>query len=425
MKTLIKNGHVIDPKNNIDEILDILIENEKIVKVDKNLEDDFDNIIDANGNWVVPGLIDLHVHLRDPGLTYKEDIISGAMSAKAGGVTTMCAMPNTKPVTDNKGILQYVLDKAKETLINIFPISAITKDMKGEELVDFYENKDLAIAFSEDGFTVDNPKLMYEALKLSKKVNKPVFAHCEDHALKDGGHMHEGEVSKKFGIKGILPIAEDIIINRDVLLAKDLDAPLHICHVATKGSMDIIREHKKYNKNLTAEICPHHFVLCDEDIKTLDPNFKMAPPLRSKIDLEAMHEALRDDTIDVIATDHAPHSIEEKSGDFQKAFNGIVGLETLVPLTVTYLVNKNIITPSQFVQKTSLNPARIIGFDRGHLSVGAVADIAIIDVNNKFNIDVSEFKSKSKNSPFDQYEVFGKVTHTICNGKVVFERTEK
>lgn len=422
MRTLIRNGRIIDPKNNIDDVLDIVIDNNVISIVEKNVSGDFDKTIDAKNNWVVPGLIDLHVHMRDPGLTYKEDIYTGSNSAKAGGVTTTCVMPNTKPVIDNNDILKYIHNKSKETDINILPICSITKGMKGEELVDFVENNELSIAFSEDGFTVDNAKLMYDALNLSNKLNKPIFAHCEDHLLKDGGQIHEGEISKKFNLKGITPLAEDIIVNRDVLLAKDLKAKLHICHIATEGSVEILREHKKYNPNLTAEICPHHFVLSDEDITSLDPNFKMAPPLRSKKDVQAMLNALKDDIIDVIATDHAPHSIEEKTGDFEKAFNGIVGLETLVPLTITYLVKKNILSAKQFVEKTSLNPAKIINFDRGHLSVGAVADIAIINIDEKFKMDASKFSSKSKNTPFDNYEVFGKVLYTICNGKVVYER---
>ncbi len=421
MKILIKNGTVIDPVNNIFDELDILID-EVIVKVDKNIVADDCLIIDAKNKWVCPGLIDLHVHLRDPGLTYKEDIESGSMSAKAGGFTTICAMPNTIPVTDNVETLKYVIDHAKKTGINVLPISAITKDQKGNELVNFDENKDLAIAFSEDGFTVENPKLMYDAIKIANKLNKPIFAHCEDRALKNGGQIHEGETAKKLGLKGIPSIAEDLIINRDILLAKEEKAKLHICHVATKESINIIRHEKSFNKNLTSEICPHHFVLCDEDIKELDTNFKMAPPLRSKEDVIAMKEALKDGTIDVIATDHAPHSKEEKDRAFEQAPNGIVGLETLVPLTITYLVNEEILSPKDFVLKTSTNPAKIINLDRGHLSVGGVADIAIIDVTSKYKIDITKFYSKSKNSPFNDYEVYGQVSHTICNGKIVYER---
>lgn len=422
MKTLIKNGRVIDPYNNVDDILDILIENNTIVKVQKNIADSYDKLIDAKNKWVCPGLIDLHVHLRDPGLTHKEDIITGGNAAKHGGFTTICAMPNTKPVTDNPEVLKYVIDKGNDTGINILPISAITKEQKGNEIVDFEENKDYAIAFSEDGFSVTNSYIMNEALKLSNKVEKPIFAHCEDHFLKNGGQIHEGLVSKKLGLKGITPLAEDVIVNRDILLAKEHNAKLHICHVATKGSIDIIKEHKKLNKNLTAEICPHHFVLCDEDIVSLDSNFKMAPPLRAKEDVKAMIYALKDGTLDVIATDHAPHTEEEKSKGFVGSPNGIVGLETLLPLTITYLVKKNILTPSQFVEKTSLNPAKIINLDKGHLSVGAIADLTVIDVNTKYTIDKESFKSKSKNSPFHNFEVYGMATNVICNGIEVFTK---
>ncbi len=422
MNLIIKGGRVIDPQNNIDEIFDLLIIDDKISQIDKNISVDNATIIDATNKWVVPALIDLHVHLRDPGLTHKEDIITGANSAKAGGFTTICSMANTVPAVDNTEMLQYVLGKANETGIDVLPISAITKGLKGQELVDFEDNSNLAIAFSDDGITVDDNKLMREAIILSKQVNKPIFAHCEDHKLKDNGQIHEGETSKKLGLKGITPLAEDIIISRDILLAKDLEAKMHICHVATSGTIDILKEQKKYNKNLTAEVCPHHFVLCDADITSLDTNFKMAPPLRSKVDVQAMKDALKDGIIDVIATDHAPHSLEEKSQEFTKAPNGIVGLETLVPLTITHLVNENYLTPKDFVLKTSTNPAKIIGIDKGHLSVGAVADIAIIDTTTKYKIDVSQFHSKSKNSPFDGFEVYGKVTSTICKGKIVFER---
>ncbi len=422
MNILIKGGRVIDPQNNIDDILDLLIIDDKIAKIDKNILTNDAEIIEANGKWVVPALIDLHVHLRDPGLTHKEDIISGSNSAKAGGFTTICSMANTIPSVDNLETLQYVIDKSKQTNIDVLPISAITKGLKGEELVDFEENSNLAIAFSDDGVTIDNNKLMLEAIKLSKQVNKPIFAHCEDHNLKDGGQIHKGKTSEKLGLKGITPLAEDVIISRDILLAKELEAKIHICHVATSGTIDILKEQKKYNKNLTAEVCPHHFVLCDEDITSLDTNFKMAPPLRSRIDVQAMKDALKDGIIDVIATDHAPHSLEEKTQEFTKAPNGIVGLETLVPLTITYLVRENYLSPKDFVLKTSTNPAKIIGIEKGHLSVGAVADIAIIDTTTKYKIDVSHFHSKSKNSPFDGYEVYGKVTNTICRGKIVFER---
>lgn len=422
MFTLIKNGRVIDPLNNVDEILDILIKDDKIVKISKNIDTNVDDIIDATDKWVVPALIDLHVHLRDPGLTYKEDIKTGSMSAKKGGFTTICAMPNTIPVTDSVEVLQYVLKTGAETGIDVLPISAITISQKGEKLVDFHENSKYAIAFSEDGLTVHNPKTMYEALKLAEEVQKPIFAHCEDHFLKNGGQIHEGKISEKFGLKGITPLCEDVIVARDILLANENKAKLHICHVSTEGTIKLIKNGKKYNQNLTSEICPHHFVLSDEDITTLDSNYKMAPPLRSKSDVLVMKEALKNDVIDVIATDHAPHSLDEKSKDFNLAPNGIIGLETLVPLTITYLVKENYISPSQFVQKTSLNPAKIIGIDKGHLSIGAVCDITIIDVDNEYTIDVNKMVSKSKNTPFNGFKVNGEVHYTICKGKVVYKK---
>lgn len=419
---LIKNGLVIDPYNNIEAILDILIKDDKIIEVEKNISNDEATIIDATDKWVVPGLIDLHVHLRDPGLTYKEDIITGSNSAKSGGFTTICAMPNTLPVTDNVDTLKYVSEKSKATGINVLPISSITLSQKGDTLVDFFENAPHCIAFSEDGLTVNNSKIMYDALNMSNKVCRPIFAHCEDHFLKNNGQINEGEVSKKLGLKGINRQCEDVIISRDILLAEENSSKLHICHVSTYTSLEILKNGKEKNKNLTAEVCPHHFVLTDEDIKELDSNFKMAPPLRAKKDVLAMRDALKNDVIDVIATDHAPHSKEEKEKDFNDAPNGIVGLETLVPLTITHLVNKSVISRKQFVEKTSLNPAKIINIDKGTLSVNKTADITIIDVTTPYKIQVDKFKSKSKNSPFDNFEVFGLVTHTIANGNIVFER---
>lgn len=422
MLTLIKNGRVIDPLNNVDEILDILIKDDKIDKVSKNIDVNADTIIDATDKWVVPALIDLHVHLRDPGLTYKEDINTGSMSAKKGGFATICAMPNTIPVTDNVEVLEYVLNAGKETGIDVLPISAITVSQKGDTLVDFYKNAKYAVAFSEDGFTVNNPKVMHDALKLSGEVDRPIFAHCEDHFLKNGGQIHEGKISEKLGLKGITPLCEDVIVARDILLASKHETKLHICHVSTEGTIKLIENGKKRNPNLTSEICPHHFVLSDDDITTLDSNYKMAPPLRSKNDVLVMKEALKNDIIDVIATDHAPHSLEEKSKDFNLAPNGIIGLETLVPLTVTYLVKENYLSPSQFVEKTSLNPSRIIGIDKGHLSVGSVCDITIIDVDNEYIIDVDKMVSKSKNTPFDGFKVKGEVYYTICKGKIVYKK---
>lgn len=417
---LIKNGRVIDPVNGVDDVLDVLIENDKIVKVEKNITDTADTIVDATGKWVVPGLIDLHVHLREPGFTHKETLKTGSESACVGGVTTICAMPNTNPVIDSKLLVEYVVMKAeKECCVNVLPIGSITKGQKGEELASIGSMKEAGIcAISEDGGTVRNAKLMKTAMQYSKMFDVPVFAHCEDLELKNKGLINEGEVAVKLGLTGISNDTEDVIVARDIMLANNVQSKLHICHVSTRGTVELIKEGKKTNSLLTAEVAPHHFTLVDEDIVDYDSNYKMSPPLRSVEDRASILEALKNDVIDVIATDHAPHHIDEKKCEFELACNGIVGLETLIPLTITELVNKNVITPKQFVEKTSVNPAKIININKGKLGIGDVADITIIDVTTKYKIDINEFKSKSKNSPFGSREVVGKATHTIVSGKI-------
>ncbi len=419
MSILIKGGRVIDPANNIDEVLDILVEGNKIVKVHKNINADVEKVIYAKDMWVVPGLVDLHVHLREPGYEHKETIQSGSKSAIMGGVTTICAMPNTNPIIDNIEKAKLVLDKGKEAdYANVLPISSITIGQQGEKLADFVNMKPYICGISEDGGTVYNTKLMKEALKISSELNIPLFAHCEDLILKDGGQVHLGKTSKKHNLAGISNDTEDVIVARDIVLARNFSSKLHICHISTSESLELVEFGKKYNKNLTCEVAPHHFTLVDTDIVEKDTNFKMSPPLRGEKDRKAVIEALKNDLIDVIATDHAPHSYEEKQSDFEKAPNGIVGLETLIPLCITELVNKNIISPKQFVEKTSLNPCKIINIDKGNLGEGKIADITIIDVTSKYNIDINDFVSKSKNSPFHRREVVGKAKYTIVNGVI-------
>ncbi len=419
MSILIKKGRVIDPANNVDEVLDILIKDEKIIKVSKNISESSDKIINAENMWVVPGLIDLHVHLREPGYEYKETIETGSKSAVMGGVTTICAMPNTNPIIDDKTKAKFVLDQGvAANYANVLPIGSITVGQQGKQLSHFEEMKPYICGVSEDGGTVCDANLMKKALKICSKMDMPLFAHCEDLNLKNGGQIHLGQTSKALGLPGISNDTEDVIVARDIILARNFNAKLHICHISTSESLELVEFGKKYNENLTCEVAPHHFTLTDTDIVDKDTNFKMSPPLRGAKDKEAVLKALKNDLIDVIATDHAPHSQEEKLQEFSKAPNGIIGLETLIPLCITELVNKNIITPKQFVEKTSVNPAKIINLDKGNLGVGAIADITIIDVTTKYNIDLNIQHSKSKNSPFHGKEVVGKAEYTIVNGVI-------
>ncbi len=420
---LIRGGKVIDPKNNLNGIYDILVQNGKIKKIAHCIECNTEEVINASEMWVVPGLIDLHVHLREPGGTHKETIETGAKSASKGGITTICCMPNTTPAIDNPILVEYIkLKSEKEAVVNVLPIGSITKGMNGKELAPMGAMKEKGIcAVSEDGKSVLNSRLMKTGLTYAKMFNLPTFVHCEDIDLKGDGQINEGEAALKLGLRGISNDVEDTITARDILLAKSVEAQLHICHISTKGSVQLVEDAKKTCDFITAEVTPHHFTLTDEDIKTYDTNFKMAPPLRSKEDAKRILKALKEDVIDVIATDHAPHHIDEKNCEFELAANGILGLETLVPITISELVNKGIITESQFVEKTSLNPAKILNIDKGHLGVGAVADITIINPNEKHTINKNNFLSKSKNTPFHNREVKGKVKYTIVKGKVVFE----
>lgn len=426
MNILIKNGHVIDPANNIDEVADILVNNDTIKKVGNNLSDKVEKVIDAEGKWVIPGLIDLHVHLREPGYEHKETISTGTRSAALGGFTTICCMPNTNPITDNEILVEYVKMKAKrEGIVNVLPIGAITKGQNGEELADIGKMASVGIcAISEDGKTVKNSGLMKTALKYAGMFNLPVFSHCEDISLVGKGVMNSGEQAALLGLKGISADSEEVIVARDILLAQSVNAKLHLCHVSTKGCIGLIKYAKDNEIELTAEVTPHHFTLCDEDIDGYDANFKMNPPLRGRDDVKALKEALKDNIIDVIATDHAPHHYDDKNCEFEKAANGIVGLETALPLAITKLVNEDYLTPSQLVEKMSLNPAKVLGSDRGTLSENSIADIAIIDPNEKYQIDPKNFASKAKNTPFTDMTVCGKVLYTIVSGKIVVENGE-
>ncbi|SCP96031.1 dihydroorotase [Anaerobium acetethylicum] len=427
MKILIKNGRIIDPATKLDGMYDLLINNRKIEKVETGIEDKADKIIDASGCYVMPGLIDLHVHLREPGLEHKETIETGMKAAARGGFTTICPMPNTKPVIDNADRVRFVTNKAKQLgEVNVLQIGAVTKGQMGAELADIEEMVDAgACAISEDGKSVMDAGLYKEAMKIAKKKNIPVFAHCEDQNMVGGGVINAGVKSEELDLPGISNAVEDVIVARDILLAKETGVQLHICHCSTKDSVSLVRFAKEAGLPVTAEVCPHHFAMTVDDIREKDANYKMNPPLRTKEDVEALKEGLRDGIMDVIATDHAPHSKEEKMLPMEKAPFGIVGLETAVALTMTVLVDKGYLTPMQMAEKMSYNPAKILGIDRGSLEPGKIADIVIIDPNEVYQIDVEKFASKGKNTPFNGWTVKGSVTATIANGKIIYMQEEE
>ena len=422
MTILIKNGRVINPSENLDKVMDIFVEDGIIKEKAESIEKQADTVIDAAGCYIMPGLIDLHVHFRDPGLTYKEDIETGSKAAAKGGFTTVCCMPNTKPVVDNVETVKYIIEKGEKTgLTNVLPVGAVTKNMAGVEITDVEELKKAGIcAISEDGKSVMNSGVYRKAMKNAAKANVPVLAHCEDINLVEGGVINLGDKSSELGVKGISNAVEDVIAMRDIMLAKETGATLHLCHCSTKDSVEMVKRAKEEGIKVTAEVCPHHFSMCSDDITSNDGNFKMNPPLRAREDMEALIKGLQDDIMDVISTDHAPHSAEEKAKDLEHAPFGIVGLETSVALTVTNLVKKGYLTPMQMAAKMSYNPAKVLGIPKGTLDEGKIADITIINPDKEYTIDVNTFESKGKNTPFDGYKVSGEVEYTILNGKVVY-----
>lgn len=427
MELLIKNGRVLDPASGKDGIYDVLIGDGVIQRVAEKIDAEGDGegtrIIDASGCFVMPGLVDLHVHLRDPGLTYKEDIGSGARAAARGGYTTILAMPNTKPVIDSPDKVDYVVNKAKQTApVHVLQVGAVTKEQKGEEISDIRGMAEAGIpAISEDGKSVMNAQVYRQAMEIAAELDLPVLAHCEDIHMVDGGVMNADEKAEALGLRGITNAVEDVIVARDILLSKETGARLHLCHCSTKDSVEMIRLAKKEGLKVSAEVCPHHFTLTSDDIQKDDSNYKMNPPLRTRADRDALIEGLRDGTIDAIATDHAPHSAEEKNQSMRKAPFGIVGLETAVPLTVTRLLEQGVLTPLQMARVMSYQPARIANLDCGTLKEGKAADVVLIDPAEEYVIDKNTFATKGRNTPFDGWKVRGKVKMTICGGKIVYE----
>lgn len=424
MNLLIKNGRVIDPSQGFDDVADVLVEAGLVKEIGKNLKAPAGvETVDATGKYVVPGLVDMHVHLRDPGLEYKEDIVSGTRAAAAGGFTSIACMPNTKPVIDNKTVASYIINKAKsEGFCNVFPVGCITYGMGGERMAEMGELKEAGcVAVSDDGKPVANAELMRRALEYARGIGILVISHAEDLALVGEGVMNEGFTSTELGLKGIPRVAEDIATSRDVMLAEYTNSPIHIAHVSTKGSVRIIREAKARGVRVTCETAPHYFTLTDDAVRGYDTNAKMNPPLREADDVAAIKEGLRDGTIDCIATDHAPHHLDEKDVEFNVALNGIIGLETSLPLSLK-LVDEGILTLNQLIEKMSINPSKILGISRGNISTGSVADMTVIDPSAEWMVEMEKLVSKSRNTPFSGWRMKGAAACTILGGAVSFLR---
>lgn len=422
-KILIKNGRVVDPANYIDGKKDILIEDGKIKKVaDFIVEDEDTNVIDADEKAVMPGFIDLHVHLREPGFEYKETIETGSKAAARGGVTSICPMPNTKPVIDSPESVKDLLKRADCSPVHILPIGACTIGQEGKELADIEGMKDAGIvALSEDGKSVMDSALFRKSLKEAARLDLPMFSHCEDKALVEGGVMNKGKKSEELGLPGITNSVEDVIVARDIIMSKEAGNRLHLCHCSTADSVVLVEMAKKQGLPVSAEVCPHHFTMSDDEITEDNGRFKMNPPLRNRADVDALKEGLKTGIMEVISTDHAPHGKEEKDQSMLKAPFGIVGLETSFALGYTELVDKGVLTLSQLVEKMSVNPAKVLGIDKGNLAPGKAADIVIADITKEYEIDSSKFVSKGKNTPFDGKKVKGRVITTIVDGKIVYK----
>lgn len=422
MNTLIKGAEVV--LENKVEKLDVLICGNKIVKLDKNIKSEGCKVINAEGKTVISGIIDMHVHLREPGFEGKEDIESGSKAAVNGGVTQVCCMPNTDPVCDNAVVVKYIIDRAKEVnLCKVRPIGAITKGEKGETLADIGKMaKAGAVAFSDDGKSVMNSLVMRLGMEYASGFNLKCLCHCEDSNLADGGVVNEGLNSTLTGLKGIPRAAEDIMIARDISLAESLDVPVHICHVSTYSGVEIIRAAKKRGVKVTAETCPHYFILTDDIIKDFDTFTKVNPPVREEKDKLAIIEGLKDGTLDCIVTDHAPHSKKDKEVEYNLAAFGMSGIETSFALSYTYLVRSGEMTLPELMKVMSANPAGILNLDGGVIKEGGVADLVIVDLNKKYVIDSSGFVSKGKNTPFNGFEVFGEVEFTFVDGELKYRK---
>lgn len=425
MSTLLKNGTVLDYATKTQEKMDVLMENNKIIKMEKEIKTSADKVIDCTGLYIMPGMIDMHCHLREPGFEHKETIETGSKSAVKGGFTTICPMPNTKPTPDSTIILQQIIKEAKRVnLCNVLPYASVTKGEKGEELVDFYTLKEAgAIAFSDDGMPVVNAKMMRQAMLNADKVGTFVASHCEEKSVAAGA-INAGEVAEKLGVEGVLPEAEEIMAAREIVLSETNHIRGHICHISTQTSVNMIRDAKKRGVKITCETCPHYYSFTVEEVLNSGANAKMNPPLREEKDKEAIIEGLKDGTIDAIITDHAPHAEEEKAKGLASAPNGIIGFETALPATITNLVDKGYITYLDMVRLMSYQPAKLLNIERGELKEGAIADITIFDPAVEQVYTKESIVSKSKNTPFIGKRLKGQVAYTIVDGRIVYERGE-
>jgi dihydroorotase len=421
---VITGGRVIDPESKLDRVTDVFIRDGVISSVGKPRgRFEAKEVVNAKGMLVVPGLIDMHTHLREPGREDEETIYTGSCAAVAGGFTSVCCMPNTCPPIDNQESVKFIFEKAKQAKCRVYPIGCVTKEQKGEELTEIYDLVQAGVvAISDDGKPVSHPQVMRNALEYSRMFDLPVISHCEDMNLSANGVMHEGYVSTALGMCGVPSIAEEIMVARDLKLAEFTKARIHIAHVSTEGSVELIRQAKKMGIQVTCEATPHHFTLTHELIRSFDTNAKVNPPLRTKKDVTAIKRGLADGTIDCIATDHAPHSIEEKEVEFDFAPCGMVGLETALGLVITELIEKKVLSWMQALAKLTINPARILNLNSGRIRKNFPADITIIDPKTAWTVDPAKFQSKSKNSPFGKRKLKGKVCYTIMDGKVKFRR---
>jgi dihydroorotase len=425
MTTLcVRNGRVIDPSQGLDQVTDLWLRGDRVAGAGPQPDVRADRTIDASGKIVCPGLIDMHVHLREPGREEDETIATGTAAALAGGVTSVACMPNTEPAIDSQADAEFVCLQAKRAgNANVFPIGAITKGRKGEELAEIGGLvAGGAVAFTDDGSPVVSAEIMRRAMEYCRMFDKAVLSHSEDLDLTRGGVMNEGFESMRLGLRGMPAAAEEVMVYREIALAELTGARVHILHVSTAGSVELIRRGKERGVRVTGEACPHHFTLTDKCLRTFDSNFKMAPPLRTDADVRAILDGLRDGTLEVIATDHAPHAPEKKMRELDQAPNGIIGLETLLPVCVGALVGPGILTWPQLIEKLTVQPARVLGIDRGTLKPGAVADVTVLDPEAEWTIDPARFKSKSRNTPYAGWKVRGRAEAVLVGGAVKYER---
>ena len=424
MRILIKNGLVISPDDEVYSICDVYVKNGVVAEIGQDIKRETDTVIDATDLVVSPGLIDMHVHLRDPGFTHKEDIISGCAAAAAGGITAVAAMPNTNPITDSAEILEYIHQLARTAAAKVYPVASISKGLKGDMLNDYGKMKKAgAVAVSDDGLPVENADMMKTVLENAHKSDMLVISHCEDLDIIKDGIMNEGEISKELEVSGMHRSSEDYITAREIILAETTNTRIHIAHVSTKGSVALIREAKARGVNVTCETCPHYFSMTDHELSKLDADYRMNPPLREEEDRQAIIAGILDGTIDCIVTDHAPHTPEEKA-DFLTAPNGVIGLETSLSATLTELYHKGICTLDKIIKLMAVNPAKVLGVSGGTLRIGSAADITIFDPAYEWTVDPAKMKSKSRNSAFKGRTLKGKAVYTICNGKMVYNEMD-